>query len=59
MRLDLAYYGRSTAYQPITVRTASAIEREARWGKVVRALAFVGKVIATAVVCIALVWGLA
>ncbi len=55
MRLDLAFYGRETARRPITVRSASQIEHEARWGRTVRGLKTAAKAVAVAVVFIVLV----
>lgn len=55
MRLDLAFYGRETVRRPITVRTASQIEHEARWGRTARALKLAGQAVAVAVAFIVLV----
>lgn len=55
MSLDLAFYGRETARRPITVRSASQIEHEARWGRTVRTLNLAVKAVAVAVVFIVLV----
>ena len=49
MSIDLAFYGRELARNPIRVRTAAQIEHQARWGRTVRGLIFVGKVAAIAV----------
>lgn len=55
MSLDLAFYGRETARRPITVRSASQIEHEARWGRTARALKLAGKAVAVAGIFIVLV----
>lgn len=33
MRLDMAFFGRDTARDPIVLRTVRGIEHEARWRK--------------------------
>lgn len=55
MSLDLAFYGRDLARRPITVRSASQIEHEIRWGRTARGLKLAGKAAAIAVGFIVLV----
>lgn len=54
--IDLAWFNRGDlSRSPIRVRTAAQIGREARWGRTVRGLAFVGKAAAIAVAFIVIV----
>ena len=56
MMIDLAWFNRGDlSRSPIRVRTTAQIQHEARWGRTVRGLAFVGKVAAIAAGFIVLV----